>query len=160
MLVRSARSNAMRGIRIQPEVQEVSPRSFSPVWLPADISSFAFFFAPILPRLAQVHWLYESFPFSLPSDAIDYAAVIDGLPNNEGYIAPNTLLPRFASYVNDDWSSLFGFDSLPDAPSVFSHLQPRDYEFMGKHIDLCFSSIDGSHWNFYAQDESLVQAVR
>ena len=122
-------------------------------------SSFAYFFAPILPRLSALHWLYQSWPFDT-CDRADNRDAGARFPDNNGYVAPDTLLPRLAEFVNDDWSSLFGFDSAPDAEVVFAHLEPRDYEFMERHIPHCFFSIDGAYWDFYSHDEALLEIVR
>ncbi len=142
----------MRGIRIYSDADFDAAS-------PSDGSTFALFFAPILPKLAAIHWLYDTFPFGGWQDTDCETAIAD-LPNNDGYIAPDTLLPRFARYVSDDWSSLFGFQSLPDIPGMFGHIQPRDYEFISQHVALCIFSIDGAFWDFYAHDETLLSTVQ
>lgn len=138
------------------------PRSFTPIGLPEDISSFAYFFAPIFPHLACAHWLYLDNPMLPPFGDVDPDAeqAMRAMSSNYGYIAPNTLLPRYARYVCDDWSSLFGFYHLPDAEAVFPCLQTSDRGFMAEQVDLCFFSIDSVFWDFFAQDESLLLAVK
>jgi hypothetical protein len=138
----------MKGLRIQNGPSEVGVPRY-------EGSSFAYFFAPILPKIAALHWLYQSWAF----DALDISENVEKMPDNDGYIAPDTLLPRFARYVHDDWASLFAFDYYPEAPTIFAHLEPRDYPFMERHIPHCFFSIDGAYWDFYSHDQTLLNLV-
>ena len=124
------------------------------------ISTFAVFFKPILPQLEKIHWLYETQPFSYsPEPTGELVKALVEMPDNNGYFAPSTLLPKFAAYVCDDWSSLFGFYAMPNAPLIFAHLNPRNYQFMSRNIDFFFFSIDGAYWNFYTKNETILKIV-
>jgi len=131
----------MRGIRITSEFQETSPGCAVPIGFPDDTSAFALFFAPILPRIQTIHWLYHSWPFVRGDEEFD-REVAKLPPNNGeynegfGYIPPDLLLPRFARYVTNDWASFYGFHQKPDAKKFFEQSQAdadrrwKFYQFM------------------------------
>jgi hypothetical protein len=141
----------MKGIRIYEAVVDS---------LPDGVSAFVIFFKPILPRFEKVHWLYESLPFSYSRDTTgELEKAVQVMPNYNGYIPPNTLLPKYSHCISNDWSSIFGFDSRPDAAVIFANLEPRDCRFMEDTIDLCFFSVDGAYWDFYSKNEDLLRVV-
>lgn len=151
----------MHGIRIQSEFRETSPGSRRPAAVPAGMSAFAFFFAPILPELASAYWLYESFPFRTWADDSDYMRLVDTVPGEHGCITPDTFLPRYARFVADDWASLFGFSRAPSSAEFLSHFvaNPRDYTFISERVDLCFFNVDGAWWEFYSQQQEPLDLV-
>ena len=148
----------MRGIRLRPGTSNL------PSELPS--GSFVHFFAPVLPRLRLVHWLYHSWPFAQRDDAFRQA--LSELPPSDGtynsgfgYIPPDLLLPRFAHFVTDDWASLYGFHTKPDASSFFKAMESGSYwTVLDRTADLCFFNVDAVWWDFYARDESLLEIVR
>jgi hypothetical protein len=156
----------MRGIRITSEFQETSPGCAVPIGFPDDTSAFALFFAPILPRIQTIHWLYHSWPFVRGDEEFD-REVAKLPPNNGeynegfGYIPPDLLLPRFARYVTNDWASFYGFHQKPDAKKFFEAMPDgQDGAFLSRTVDLCFFNVDAVWWDFYSRDESLIAAVR
>ncbi len=141
----------MKGIRVFEAVLDS---------LPKNNSTFAIFFEPIFPTLKKYHWLYLEQPFSYDEDKTgDCGRAIQGIPANDGYIAPNTLLPKYSRFVCGNWNNLFGFESMPDAPLMFSRLMTRDGVFFEKAIDLCFFNVDAAYWDFYAKEEELLRVV-
>ena len=128
--------------------------------MPKERRSFSAFFQPIFPRLSAFHWIYpDTLPFG--GDDADFESLVESRCS-EGYIPPDTLLPRFAGFVTEDWAELFGFRQRPDISVDRRQLQrsPTDYEWMSQSVDLCFFNVDGTWWEIYARDASLLEAVR
>lgn len=141
----------MNGLHIKPSWQPA---------IPAEQRSFTAFFHPILPQLAAFHWIYpDTIPFS--GDDADFERLIE-TSCSEGYIPPDTLLPRFARCVAKDWANLYGFEQHPDLATVRRRLQssPADYDWMSQNVDVCVFNVDGAWWEIYARDESLLGIVR
>jgi hypothetical protein len=134
-----------------------------PRWTPAipkERRSFSAFFQPVFPELATFHWIYpDTIPFA-GSDA-DFGPLVESCCS-EGYIPPDTLLPRFVSFVAEDWADLVGFQTTPDVSVIRRHLgeRPADYEWLSEHADICFFCVDGAWWEIYARDRALLETVR
>lgn len=134
-----------------------------PVWQPAisaERRSFTAFFHPILPQLAAFHWIYlDTIPFAGVDEHFETLAETTCAA---GHIPPDTLLPKFAHFVIEDWVDLYGFRASPDVPGIRQHLHksPTDYEWLGQVADICFFNVDGAWWEIYARDKALLEAVR
>jgi hypothetical protein len=141
----------MNGIHIKPRWQPA---------IEAERRSFTAFFSPIFSQLAAFHWIY---PDTVPFEGADanFEVVIES-SCSEGYIPPDTLLPKFARFVTEDWTDLYGFQKRPDVAAVRRQLQrsPTDHEWISQNVDLCLFNVDGVWWEIYARDESLLEAVR
>jgi hypothetical protein len=143
----------MQGLQIKPGWQPA---------IPAERRSFTALFRPILPKLAEFHWIYEELPFRGGGGMDERFEQLIETVCAEGYIPPDTLLPRFAHYVVSDWAELYGFQARPDVATIRRRLResPSDYEWLSKVTDLCFFNVDGAWWEMYARDERLLDAVR
>jgi hypothetical protein len=144
----------MRGLRITPRWQSA---------IPAELRSFTAFLQPILPQLAAFHWIYDDLlPFRGGGGKDESFEKLIETVCTEGYIPPNTLLPRYAHYVIDDWAGLYGFQKYPDVAAMRNHLRhsPTDYEWLNRVVDICFFNVDGAWWEIYAREASLLEAVR
>src|SRR6185369_14927806 len=141
----------MHGLHIKPRWQPA---------IPAERRSFTAFFNPIFPQLAAFHWIYpDTIPF-LGADNV-FERLVDS-SCSEGYIPPDTLLPKFAHFIEEDWMELCGFRQPPDVVAARRHLResPTDYAWLSSVADICFFNVDGAWWEIYARDESLLEAVR
>ncbi len=144
----------MRGFLIKPN---------KPTWrlgLPADTRSFSVFFQPILPHLAAFHWVFEECPFVCGETRDEeFERLLDAA--SAGYIAPNTLLPRYAHHVIDDWVDLCGFRQAPDVRTVRARLRRSrtDHEWLGRAADICLFNVDGAWWEVYAKEDAMLDAV-
>jgi hypothetical protein len=141
----------MHGLHVKPRWQPATP---------AERRSFTAFFRPIFPQLAAFHWIYsDRIPFAGVDE--DFEALVETICA-DGHIPPDTLLPKFARFVRENWTDLYGFQKRPDVAEVRRQLQrnPTDYEWMSQNVDLCFFNVDGAWWEIYARDESLLEAVR
>lgn len=128
--------------------------------IPAERRSFTAFFRPIFPELASFHWIYpDRIPFGGPDEEFETLAETTC---SEGYIPPDTILPRFARFFIQDWCDLFGFRHLPDVAVTLQQLreQPSDYEWMSAQTDICFFNVDNAFWEIYARDRGLLETVR
>ena len=126
-------------------------------------SSFAVWFAPILPRLAEYYWDYvfiEIPPDAPRETAASYLALyreVSQLP----YIPPDTSLPRFADYVFDGgWHRFCGCLHHPTSARLTSRRTLFDAEKPSAVIDIVFCCIDGGPlWTIHARDESILTPV-
>lgn len=105
------------------------------------------------------HWIYpDTIPFVGSGDGFE---VLAETTCSEGYIPPDTLLPKFARFVTEDGAHLYGFQERPDVAVIRQHLQRSpDYEWVSQHLDICFFNVDGAWWEIYAKDEALLETVR
>lgn len=141
----------MHGLHIKPQWQPA---------IPATQRSFTAFFQPIFPQLAKFHWIYpDTLPFAGSDIAFETLAEASCA---EGYLPPDTLLPKFATFINEDWTDLYGFHQLPDVTSFRQHLckNPADYPWLSRHADICLFNVDGAWWEIYARDPSLLETIR
>src|SRR2546426_7013221 len=97
----------MRGIRVRQQYDKGGKAAPSPI--PKGQSRFAFIFRPILPRLAEYIWVVNlgDWPFDFPHKE-KFERIMDAFPRY-GIIPRDTLLPRYAKYLKEDWLSLYGF---------------------------------------------------
>jgi hypothetical protein len=141
----------MNGLHIKPRWQPA---------IPAERRSFTAFFQPVFPQLALFHWIYpDTIPFGGLDDEFE---VLAETTCSEGYIPPDTILPRFAHFIEEDGTDLFGFRTAPDVTVIRRRLResPADYEWISQHTDICFFSVDGAWWEVYSRDRALLETVR
>lgn len=148
--------------------------------LPEGVSSFAFFFKPVLPSLADFTWIVDpvdglplSEGFCFDSDC---EREFDNLPEDHGLIPANTLLPKFARYIKDDWLDLYGFrepikDSTPflrefseacrevNAEYADFRKSTPEAQYLAATVDIYIRNVDGSYWTVYARDEQLLDSI-
>jgi hypothetical protein len=150
----------MDGLEIRPDrsagrlsrVIEIAPPGPRP---------FETFFGPILPRLAAFHWLYDEFPFAgWEDDDPEFMRLCDARCD-EGYLPPDTLLPKFARYVINDWADLYGFAQRPpeDVRRRLGARRQADYRWLSGIVDICFFNVDGAYWEIYAADDRILNEV-
>src|SRR5436190_17890309 len=97
------RRSRMHGLHIKPNWQPA---------LPAERRSFTAFFHPIFPQLAAFHWIYpDTIPFAGVDEDFETLAETTCA---DGHIPPDTLLPKFARFVTEDWAALYGFRISPN----------------------------------------------
>jgi hypothetical protein len=175
----------MYGIRVVPifryprELLTAAEREIKPsrrLWH-VEGSEFALYFESVLPDLGRLVWLADRDAFQFPADWDD-----DEVARRRTWIAqqgdgcdvatvdPNWILEpgfvaAYARYVNDDWNSLYGFATAPDdwrdwMRRRFEGDARERTKFLAATVEVCFLSVDGVYWEFFAQDRHLIERVR
>jgi hypothetical protein len=176
----------MHGLRVVP-IFRYRPESLTDAGRAArpdgvrrdDASEFALFFGRILPALDHLAWLADENAFRFPPD---WGGEYDEVDRRRTWVAqsgdgrstltvdPNWILgPGFVSayarHANDDWNSLYGFTSAPDdwrswMRRRFDGEPAERAAFLAATVEVCFFSVDGAYWEFFARDARLVERVR
>ena len=143
----------MRGIEIRPVEFPWGAGQ------PPDARPFEIFFHPILSALARFHWVYtDDLPFQNEPGDDAFGDLCEQWLT--GYFPPDTLLPRYAHHVINDWFDLFGLIQ-PPTPDIQRRLRRGrpNYKWISGVVDLCIFNVDGAYWEFYARDDQLLDAV-
>lgn len=147
------RVDTMRGIEIRPVEFPWGAGK------PPDARPFEIFFQPILGALAPFHWVYaDDLPFLNEAEDDEFGQLCESWL--QGYFPPDTLLPRYAHNVINDWFSLFGFRQSP-AEDIRCRLRrgTTNYAGLSRVVDLCVFNVDAAYWELYTRDEQMLDAV-
>ncbi len=146
--------------------------------------TFAQLFAPIFADLSGLFWITGPGSFLLPlswADQSEYDATADEFTSGlaaeldravvevsedkkqYGFFSNADLFPKFAEVVSEDWNAIFGL-TVPVDPLAWLKrsydTQARAAYILDSPIAVCFLSIDGGCWEFYARDTSLFDKLR
>lgn len=126
--------------------------------IPPGVSSFVFFFEPILYELGRYNW--DHVPLVMPPNVVteDFDAAFE-LLLDEPYVPSGILLPEFANWIIEDWTHFYGFLDVPENPAEFFRIARREPSLLEKIADIAFLNVDGAYWILYARDESLLNRV-
>lgn len=103
----------MRGVNVITDGLDVVARE----------SEFEFLFGPVIPRLSELHWVFEEF-YGLPiGPFFDDLCELAMDEMSQDYAPPGTLFPFCAKCIKNDWLYFYGFCSKPDTQEFFSGLQ-------------------------------------
>lgn len=143
-------------------------RHVQPCPAPVGVSSFAFFFAPILYELGVYWWdvlpIYGNTYERAKADEslkMHWVELPPGAP-----VPPFTYIPYFAKYIEDwDWCRFHGFTEEPgDDLKRWEKAQPPgrplDVSKMFAFVDIRFVNVDGAFWQMQTKEESFVTRVR
>lgn len=95
------------------------------------VCDFEYFFKPILHAMGSYHWVwqYESepcYPETMPEqERLEYLRILRESTTGHSnciYTGPNLILPKFAPYIHNDWSDLYGFSHDVDVEDFLSNL--------------------------------------
>jgi hypothetical protein len=135
---------------------EVAP-PVKPSPVPPGVSSFTFFFRPILPALADYWWVDPPLYGLGAADDSELADARDRVPTDQ-WVPPGLLLPAFAHYMLEDWCDCRGFRAKPaDADAVRARVESGHNQLWD--ADLAFRNVDGAYWLMFDRDQRLVDAV-
>lgn len=143
----------MRGIEIRPVEFPWGAGK------PSDARPFEVFFHPILSALARFHWVYtDDLPFQNEPGNHAFGDLCERWL--AGYFPPDTLLPRYAHHVTNDWFDLFGV-LQPPTPDIQRRLRSvrTNSTWISGVVDLCIFNVDGAYWEFYARDNQMLETV-
>ena len=98
------------------------------------VCDFEYFFKPILIDIGTYHWLWQyenepCYPDTMPEkERIEYLAILSD--SNTGqlnciYTAPSIILPKFAPYIHNDWSDLYGFSNNVNPTDFLRKLEEK-----------------------------------
>lgn len=148
--------------------------------LPEGVSSFALFFKPVLPSLADFTWIViPSWGLPLCDNFFfdpDCEREVNNLPEDHGLIPANTLLPKFARYIKDDRLDLYGFrepikDSAPflrgfweacsDVNAEYADFRKSTPQarYLAATVDIYIRNVEAAYWTVYARDEQLLDSI-
>lgn len=134
---------------------------------PRGVSSFAFFFAPILYDLGEYWW--DELP--IYGNTYEAAKADESLKDHwvdlpaQSFIPPRTMIPFFAKYVEDwDWCCFHGFEDRPG--EEYNVLRKRidslrhDFGRLFEFVDIRFLNVDGAFWQMYTKNKAYLARVQ
>lgn len=152
----------VQGIRISPARYSGvhighggNVRQPAPAPIPAHLSSFEYFFEPILSELARYYW--TTLPLIEPAEEDEDFDAMMALIASEPYVPPGTLLPEFARYMIEDWCDFAGFVTQPTWPMRETVWHCNDQ--IHTAVDIAFRNIDSAYWEMYSTDEGHLARV-
>lgn len=84
---------------------------------------FDVLFSPILPRLSELHWVFDEWPLWTDGLGDELCTLsIEDLSLSMNYVPPGTLFPFCTKYIKNDWLNLYGFNSMPDPKQFLADL--------------------------------------
>lgn len=126
--------------------------------IPQGRSSFHHLFFPIRHDLAKFYWDEVPYWGGISPMSLDLSEWLE-LLDDETFVPPDTLLPRFIDHLCEDWCDFCGFDHRPTVAAEQYVIRDREPIVARPEVTIAFMNIDSAFWIMHARDTELLARV-